>query len=218
MRLWVAGFVLILQLPCIVVAGECTEGFLNYARYLLEADPAVSDDYSFSCLCCEGDLGGNRWAGPATREVFHECRDDSVRSILVEVGRRYIRSRAKDSPVTRVDFSLALALAYWDIRSVQDFDVFSVIAEYARQGPWEFRRAAMALAALDDPRAIGFMVASYKYYGQNEAGGSKELQVSALNCLYHLSAPEAVEAAQEIAQGEADEFLKSRALRVANRQ
>jgi len=140
-----------------------------------------------------------------------------LRDRLIEATRPYLADGSpNDSP--DIQYEAAITLAHWGVSQVDGWDIFSIITGRIPFRPGEFHTAMMALAALDDPRTPDFLATTYDSIRGRALPEETELLIATLNCLYHLSADEALLVATRIAENETDPVLRDRAKRVVERR
>jgi len=205
----------------ILHSGECTRYTEYYIRILEEdihsnLNPGLRE--AFSCLVCEGDLRGNRWAGPTTREIFNKCKNSPFKERIIVVCLPYLDLPVGTNDLTYLRFHALKLLAYYGTNKICDYDVFQLLLSEKPTNQYTFRTYLMALAALGDPRTVNFIAATYDSIRTTGVDEHTEDLIALLNCLYHIPGKEAVTLAKSIKSNESVEILIRRAKRVIDRR
>lgn len=195
-----------------------TEYYIRILEENIHSGPTHELYEAFSCLVCTGDLKGNRWAGPTTRDIFNKCKNSPFRQRIISACLPYLELPEGTNDPKDLRFHALLVLSYCGVDKIDDYDVFHGITLTKPPNDYWFRQKFMAMAALGDPRTVDFIASTYDSVRALGAEEHTEDLITLLNCLYHIPGKEAVDLAEAIKSKETVEILVRRADRVVQRK
>ena len=205
-------------------SGECIKSQQDYLQQLEGGlDDSSPSDLQHALWClrmpCIGDVGGNRWAGPNTKEVLRRCTESEFRSRLVATCKPYL-AMPKESGTYGADlaYEAAMTLAHYGVSSVDDHDIFEMLTTRKLRHPFHLRWLLMALAAQDDPRTVSFLAQVTDSLRTDSDADYENGMITVLNCLYHITDASSLDLARSIVETEQDPVVIERAKRVLDRK